>query len=101
MSESGLLTEHQTGVGGTPTGGSWGRSGGGGYTPTSPLDRRGSQGRIVDQRLDPAMILHSNLDDSSRVSVRSLQDDRDYSRPVLRVSHSSVVIYNPLVFSLR
>jgi len=45
-------------------------------------------GRLIDQRLDPNQIyLRYDLDTgSSRMSVRSLRDDTDYSRRVLRVS---------------
>jgi hypothetical protein len=44
-------------------------------------------GTIVDQRLDPGQLFlrFENEVDSSRMSVRSLRDDADYSRRVLRV----------------
>lgn len=57
-----------------------------GYSPTESL-RRNSQGRIIDQRLNPGLLWNPTIDNSSRISVRSLQDDQDYSRRVLRVSH--------------
>lgn len=49
-------------------------------------DRRNSQAKIVDQRLDPGQLWNPYHENSSRVSVKSLQDDRDYSRRVLKVS---------------
>lgn len=44
--------------------------------------------KLVDQRLDPSQLyLRYDPDTgSSRMSVRSLRDDADYSRRVLRVS---------------
>ncbi|KAI9676185.1 MAG: hypothetical protein M1817_000930 [Caeruleum heppii] len=54
--------------------------------PASP-DRRSSNARIVDQRLDPGTLWNPIHENSSRVSVRSLQDDRDYSRRVLRLAN--------------
>ena len=65
--------------------GTWGGVAASGDSPTSP-DRRSSNARIVDQRLDPATLWNPIHQNSSRVSLRSLQDDRDYSRRVLRVS---------------
>lgn len=50
---------------------------------------RGPDGtKLVDQRLDPTQLyLRYDPDTgSSRMSVRSLRDDADYSRRVLRVS---------------
>ncbi|KAF3910856.1 hypothetical protein ABW20_dc0106128 [Dactylellina cionopaga] len=42
--------------------------------------------RITDQRLDPNQIwMRFENDNSSRVSLRSLQDNQDYSRRVLKV----------------
>ncbi|KAI9825097.1 MAG: hypothetical protein M1832_001417 [Thelocarpon impressellum] len=55
--------------------------------PTSPEDRRNSNARIVDQRLDPGTLWNATHANSSRISVRSLQDDRDYSRRVLRLAN--------------
>jgi cell wall integrity and stress response component len=70
------------------TTGMWNMSGGSGGSPTglSPTNKRNSAARIVDQRLDPGAVWSPEHDNSSRISVRSLQDDRDYSRRVLRVS---------------
>lgn len=41
----------------------------------------------VDQRLEPDVLRHSRMesDNVSRMSIRSLRDDTDYSRRVLRV----------------
>ncbi len=52
----------------------------------SPLDRRRSFPLVVDQRLDPGTLWSPHHDNDSRISVRSLQDDQDYSRRMLRVS---------------
>ena len=42
--------------------------------------------RITDQRLDPGQVwMRFENDNVSRMSVRSLRDDQDYSRRVLRV----------------
>lgn len=42
--------------------------------------------RITDQRLDPGQVwMRFENDNASRMSVRSLRDDQDYSRRVLRV----------------
>lgn len=41
---------------------------------------------LTDQRLNPAHLFHDN---GSHLSVTSLQDNRDYSRPVLQVRHVS------------
>ena len=51
-----------------------------------PLDRRYSNPRFVDQRLDPHQLWNPLQDDHGRVSMTSLRDDQDYSRRVLRVS---------------
>lgn len=57
-------------------------------SPHSPTDvRRFSQARIVDQRLDPGALWNAPFDNQSRVSIRSLQDDQDYSRRVLRLAN--------------
>lgn len=59
---------------------------------TGPPDMAGLNGvagtKLVDQRLDPSQLyLRYDPDTgSSRMSVRSLRDDADYSRRVLRVS---------------
>ena len=64
--------------------------GGGNTTPPekshSPDERRHSQPILMhDQRLDPISLLRPEDDASSRVSIRSLRDDRDYSRRVLKI----------------
>ena len=42
--------------------------------------------RVTDQRLDPGQVwMRFENDNASRMSVRSLRDDQDYSRRVLRV----------------
>ncbi len=51
----------------------------------TPLDLRSSYPRIVDQRLDPIALWNPLHDNGSHVSVRSFQDDQDYSRRMLRV----------------
>lgn len=55
-------------------------------TTTTPLDRRTSYPRVVDQRLDPVALWNPLHDNGSHVSVRSFRDDQDYSRRMLRVS---------------
>lgn len=67
---------------------------------TPPLDPNGvpqtaggttpQVGEVYDQRLDPGSLFmrFDHRTGSSRVSVRSLRDDQDYSRRVLRVSAS-------------
>ncbi|KAI9885177.1 MAG: hypothetical protein M1823_003016 [Watsoniomyces obsoletus] len=91
LSEFGLLSDHRTPMGEkglTPLStGTWARGGGAGHSPTSPLDRRNSQGRIVDQRLDPAVLWSPDLETSSRASLRSFRDDQDYSRRVLKLAN--------------
>jgi hypothetical protein len=58
-------------------------------------------GQLIDQRLDPNQIyLRYDPDTgSSRMSVRSLRDDTDYSRRVLRVSLPDIPKYiaHPLI----
>lgn len=55
-------------------------SSGGSGVPTITPDR------ITDQRLDPGQVwMRYENDNASRMSVRSLRDDQDYSRRVLRV----------------
>lgn len=57
-----------------------GSSGGSGLMPAVTPDR------ITDQRLDPGQVwMRYENDNVSRMSVRSLRDDQDYSRRVLRV----------------
>lgn len=44
--------------------------------------------RITDQRLDPGQVwMRFENDNTSRMSVRSLRDDQDYSRRVLRLAN--------------
>ncbi|KAF8418931.1 hypothetical protein EV426DRAFT_577208 [Tirmania nivea] len=44
--------------------------------------------RITDQRLDPGQVwMRFENDNASRMSVRSLRDDQDYSRRVLRLAN--------------
>ena len=59
-------------------------------TDTTPIDRRSSYPRIVDQRLDPVALWNPLHDNGSHVSIRSLQDNQDYSRRMLRVSHNEM-----------
>ncbi|MCJ1362058.1 hypothetical protein MMC16_001160 [Acarospora aff. strigata] len=56
-------------------------------TTTSPLDKRRSFPLIVDQRLDPGTLWSPHHDNDSRISIRSLQDDQDYSRRMLRIAN--------------
>ncbi|KAL0640797.1 Cell wall integrity and stress response component 4 [Maublancomyces gigas] len=62
-------------------------------TATGPPDMAGLNGvagtKLVDQRLDPSQLyLRYDPDTgSSRMSVRSLRDDADYSRRVLRLAN--------------
>ena len=69
--------------------GPWGGASRSSRSPISP-ERRHSQARIVDQRLDPGVLWNPDIDNGSRASMRSLQDDQDYSRRVLRVSRDSM-----------
>ncbi|KAI9804436.1 MAG: hypothetical protein M1825_001335 [Sarcosagium campestre] len=98
ISELGLISDDRTIMGEKTlpriqTGGlaaGAGMQGGDGMTGNSPsslADRRNSQARIIDQRLDPAVVWNPLNDNSSSVSVRSLQDDQDYSRRVLRLAN--------------
>lgn len=67
----------------------WGPGTGAERSPTdttTPLDRRTSYPRVVDQRLDPVALWNPLHDNGSHVSVRSFRDDQDYSRRMLRVS---------------
>lgn len=67
----------------------WGPGTGGEKSPsdtTTPLDLRSSYPRVVDQRLDPVALWNPLHDNGSHISVRSFQDDQDYSRRMLRVS---------------
>ncbi|KAI5811284.1 hypothetical protein DFH27DRAFT_19816 [Peziza echinospora] len=44
--------------------------------------------RVTDQRLDPGQVwMRFENDNASRMSVRSLRDDQDYSRRVLRLAN--------------
>lgn len=54
-------------------------------TDTIPVDRRSSYPPVVDQRLDPVALWNPLHDNGSHVSIRSLQDNQDYSRRMLRV----------------
>lgn len=70
---------------------------------TGPPDMAGLNGvagtKLVDQRLDPSQLyLRYDPDTgSSRMSVRSLRDDADYSRRVLRVSLIPSNIYDSVL----
>jgi len=55
-------------------------------TDTTPIDQRSSYPRVVDQRLDPVALWNPLHDNGSHISIRSLQDNQDYSRRMLRVS---------------
>ena len=51
-------------------------------TPTSQGSRRNSRPLVYDQRLNPAA-LRENWDvNGSRTSINTMQDQRDYSRPL-------------------
>jgi len=53
-------------------------------TTTGPREAE----RVTDQRLDPARIwMRFDNDNSSRMSLRSLQDNHDYSRRVLKLTN--------------
>lgn len=72
----------------------WGLSNPADKSPTgtiTPLDKRTSYGRMVDQRLDPVALWNPLHDNGSHVSVRSFRDDQDYSRRMLRVSFISTL----------
>ncbi|KAI9696436.1 MAG: hypothetical protein M1836_005714 [Candelina mexicana] len=88
MSESGLLGEGGRTLPRIQTGMSTRRLGSG--NTNSPEEtyssHRLSSPRIVDQRLDPVSIWTQH-DNSSRASVKSLQDNQDYSRRMLKVSN--------------
>ncbi|KAF8467416.1 hypothetical protein BDZ91DRAFT_146326 [Kalaharituber pfeilii] len=48
----------------------------------------GTPDRVTDQRLDPGQVwMQFENDNASRMSVRSLRDDQDYSRRVLRLTN--------------
>jgi cell wall integrity and stress response component len=53
---------------------------------SSPSSKRASYPRLHDQRLDPHALFVSQ-DNGSRASIRSLQDEHDYSRRVLRLAN--------------
>ena len=86
MSQLGLMNEVRQ-PNGVPqiTTGMWGTAGPAADSPTAESERRNSRAKVVDQRLDPQSLWNPLHDNSSRISVRSLQDDRDYSRRVLKV----------------
>ncbi|KAI9719626.1 MAG: hypothetical protein M1812_003397 [Candelaria pacifica] len=88
MSESGLLGEAGRTLPRIQTGMSTRRLGS--ANTNSPEEtyssHRLSSPRIVDQRLDPVS-LWTQHDNSSRASVKSLQDNQDYSRRMLKVSN--------------
>jgi len=54
-----------------------------------PAAARGEGAAVYDQRLDPGQLFmrFDHLTGSSRMSVRSLRDDTDYSRRVLRLAN--------------
>lgn len=56
----------------------------------TPLDLRSSYPRVVDQRLDPVALWNPLHDNGSHISIRSFQDDQDYSRRMLRVGNSTL-----------
>lgn len=107
MSELGLIGSNRTIMGERvlprlATGGAMGGSTASrtSHSPHSPSGdtRRFSQAtRIVDQRLEPGALWNANFDNNSRVSLRSLQDDQDYSRRVLRVS----VLHGIILYDAR
>ena len=100
MSQLGLMNEVRQ-PNGVPqiTTGLWGTAGSAGESPSTESERRLSRAKAVDQRLDPHSLWNPLNDNSSRVSVRSLQDDRDYSRRVLKVSHLSVAEELPIALA--
>jgi hypothetical protein len=54
------------------------QSSAGDITPVSPVtERRYSKPLVFDQRLNPDLMIH---EDSSRVSISTLEDHRDYNR---------------------
>ncbi len=97
MSESGLLGgeagNNRTTLPRIQTGMSTRRLGSGNTnSPEETLSHhRLSSPRIVDQRLDPTSIWTQH-DNSSRASVKSLQDNQDYSRRMLKVSFTFIYI---------
>ncbi|MCJ1470829.1 hypothetical protein MMC07_009476 [Pseudocyphellaria aurata] len=94
LSQMGLVSGHQRPnngrvVPGIQTSG-WGPGTGAERSPTdttTPLDRRTSYPRVVDQRLDPVALWNPLHDNGSHISVRSFRDDQDYSRRMLRVAN--------------
>lgn len=55
---------------------------------TGGVNPAGTPERLVDQRLDPGQVwMRFENDNASRMSVRSLRDDQDYSRRVLRLAN--------------
>lgn len=102
LSQMGLVSGSQRGTGdrGVPSiqTSNWDPVNSGEKSPsdtTTPLDLRSSYPRIVDQRLDPVALWNPLHDNGSHISVRSFQDDQDYSRRMLRVGSddlSSVIL---------
>ena len=88
MSELGLMQDSRSVMGdkaASTSGTALAQSQAPGQSPTESSSKRNSSGRIIDQRLDPGLLWSPTADNSSRASLRSLQDDQDYSRRVLRV----------------
>jgi len=61
-------------------------------TPAPALAGESTPGTVYDQRLDPSSLFmrFDHQTGSSRMSVRSLRDDTDYSRRVLRVRNHAI-----------
>jgi len=73
-------------------------------TDTTPVDHRSSYPRVVDQRLDPVALWNPLHDNGSHISIRSLQDNQDYSRRMLRVSPRgihTIYTHTDLYYRLR
>ncbi|MCJ1428378.1 hypothetical protein MMC29_006287 [Sticta canariensis] len=94
LSQMGLVSGNQRPSGGRVVPGiqtsGWGPGNGAERSPTdttTPLDRRTSYPRVVDQRLDPVALWNPLHDNGSHISVRSFRDDQDYSRRMLRVAN--------------
>ncbi|KAF1344565.1 hypothetical protein BDV97DRAFT_372958 [Delphinella strobiligena] len=65
--------------------------GAGGFDSGSQRSRRNSRPLIFDQRLNPAAIMQNWESNGSRASIGTLQDQRDYSRPILNVTNPDPV----------
>ncbi|TKX22786.1 WSC domain-containing protein 4 [Elsinoe australis] len=52
------------------------------YGPAGQPSRRNSRPLVYDQRLNPAALMENWQANSSRTSVGTMQDQRDYSRPL-------------------